>query len=131
MCVFCKIINKEIPASVVYEDDTVLAILDLSQTTKGHTLVMPKKHFETFLDLDKKTVSHVFSVAQNLAIKLKDKLGASGVNILNNSYESAGQSVMHMHVHVLPRYNDDDLKIEFKDHSKNYTLDSVLKEIND
>ena len=131
MCVFCKIINKEIPASVVYEDDTVLAILDLSQATKGHTLVMPKKHFETFLDLDNKTVSHVFSVAQNLAIKLKDKLGASGVNILNNSYPAAGQSVMHMHVHVLPRYNDDDLKIEFKDHSKNYTLDSVLKEIND
>ena len=131
MCVFCKIINKEIPASVVYEDDTVLAILDLSQATKGHTLVMPKKHFETFLDLDKNTVSHVFSVAQNLAIKLKNKLGASGVNILNNSYPAAGQSVMHMHVHVLPRYNDDDLKIEFKDHSKNYTLDSVLKEIND
>lgn len=130
MCVFCKIINGEIPSTKVYEDDKVLAILDLSQAQKGHTLVMPKKHFDTFLDADANTVSHVFEVAQALAKKIKTNLNADGVNILNNSYEAAGQTVMHMHVHIIPRYKNDDLKIEFKDHSNIYKLNDVLAEIN-
>lgn len=131
MCVFCKIINKEIPSSTVYEDSDVLAILDLSQATYGHTLVMPKKHVETFLDLDKDTLEHVFSVTQDLAIKIKDKLGASGINIVNNSYPVAGQSVMHMHVHIVPRYSeDDDFKIVNVDHSSTIKLDEVLAKIN-
>lgn len=132
MCVFCKIINKEIPSSTVYEDDNVLAILDLSQATYGHTLVMPKKHVETFLDLDKETLINVFSVTQDLAIKIKDKLGASGVNILNNSYPVAGQSVMHMHVHIIPRYSSqDDFKVVNVDHSNSIKLSEVLAKIND
>lgn len=132
MCVFCKIINKEIPSSTVYEDKNVLAILDLSQATYGHTLVMPKKHVETFLDLDKETLNNVFSVAQDLAIKIKNKLGASGVNILNNSYPVAGQSVMHMHVHIIPRYsNQDDFKVVNVDHSDTIKLNEVLAKIND
>lgn len=132
MCVFCKIINKEIPSSTVYEDKNVLAILDLSQATYGHTLVMPKKHVETFLDLDKETLNNVFSVTQDLAIKIKNKLGASGVNILNNSYPVAGQSVMHMHVHIIPRYsNQDDFKVVNVDHSDTIKLNEVLAKIND
>ena len=132
MCVFCKIINKEIPSSKVYEDKNVLAILDLSQATYGHTLVMPKKHVETFLDLDKETLNNVFSVTQDLAIKIKNKLGASGVNILNNSYPVAGQSVMHMHVHIIPRYsNQDDFKVVNVDHSDTIKLNEVLAKIND
>lgn len=131
MCVFCKIINKEIPSSTVYEDKNVLAILDLSQATYGHTLVMPKKHVETFLDLDKETLNNVFSVTQDLAIKIKNKLGASGVNILNNSYPVAGQSVMHMHVHIIPRYsNQDDFKVVNVDHSDTIKLNEVLAKIN-
>ncbi len=131
MCVFCKIINKEIPSSTVYEDANVLAILDLSQATYGHTLVMPKKHVETFLDLDKDTLEHVFSVTQDLAIKIKDNLGASGINIVNNSYPVAGQSVMHMHVHIVPRYSEsDDFKIVNVDHSSTIKLDEVLAKIN-
>ncbi len=131
MCVFCKIINKEIPSSVVYEDNDVLAILDLSQATYGHTLVMPKKHVETFLDLDDETTSKVFSVTRNLANKLKNKLGADGINIVNNSYESAGQTVMHMHVHIVPRYKDsDDFKIINVDHSDSIKLEEVLNKIN-
>ncbi len=130
MCIFCKIINNEIPSKKVYEDDDVLAILDLSQAQKGHTLVMPKKHFDTFLDTDSKTISKCFIVANKLANKIKTSLKADGVNILNNSYEAAGQTVMHMHIHIIPRYNNDDLKIEFVDHSKQYNLDDVLNEIN-
>lgn len=130
MCVFCKIINGEIPSTKVYEDDEVLAILDLSQAEKGHTLVLPKKHFDTFLDADDKTCEHVFCVAKNLANKIKTNLNADGINILNNSYEAAGQTVMHMHVHIIPRYNGDDLEIKFKDHSDKYQLKDVLAQIN-
>jgi histidine triad (HIT) family protein len=130
MCVFCKIVDGSIPSSKVYEDDEVLAILDLSQAQKGHTLVMPKKHFDTFLDADANTVKHVFEVTQQLAKKIKTNLNADGVNVLNNTNEAAGQTVMHMHVHIIPRYKNDDLKIEFVDHSKEYQLADVLKEIN-
>jgi len=130
MCVFCKIVAGEIPSKKVYEDDDIIAILDLSQAQKGHTLVIPKKHFDTFLDADTKTAMHVAEVCQSLAIKIKNNLHADGVNILNNSYEAAGQTVMHMHVHIIPRYKDDDLQINFVDHSDKYNLDDVLKEIN-
>ena len=130
MCVFCKIVNGEIPSAKVYEDDQVLAILDLSQAQKGHTLVMPKKHFDTFLDADSDTVKPVFEVTQKLARKIKTNLNADGVNVLNNTNAAAGQSVMHMHVHIIPRYTNDDLEIKFVDHSDKYKLDDVLKEIN-
>jgi histidine triad (HIT) family protein len=130
MCIFCKIVNGEIPSKKIYEDDYVIAILDLSQAEKGHTLVIPKKHYDTFLDADAKTVSHSFEVSQKLAIKIKEKLNADGINILNNTNEAAGQSVMHMHIHIIPRYKNDDLKITFIDHSDKYNLDDVLKEIN-
>ena len=130
MCVFCKIVDGSIPSNKVYEDDEVLAILDLSQAQKGHTLVMPKKHFDTFLDADTNTVKHVFEVTQQLAKKIKTNLNADGVNVLSNTNEAAGQTVMHMHVHIIPRYKNDDLKIEFVDHSKEYQLADVLKEIN-
>jgi histidine triad (HIT) family protein len=130
MCVFCKIINGEIPSAKVYEDEDVLAILDLSQAEKGHTLVLPKKHFDTFLDADDSTCEKVFVVAKKLANKIKTNLNADGVNILNNSYEAAGQTVMHMHVHIIPRFKGDDLEIKFKDHSDKYELKDVLAEIN-
>ncbi|MCR5787439.1 MAG: HIT family protein [Acholeplasmatales bacterium] len=130
MCIFCKIVNGEIPSKKVYEDDKVLAILDLSQAEKGHTLVIPKAHFDTMLDADSQTVSHAFEVASKLANKIKTNLNADGINILNNSYEAAGQTVMHMHIHIIPRYKNDDLKIEFTDHSSLYNLDDVLAEIN-
>lgn len=116
MCVFCKIINHEIPGSRVYEDEDVLAILDLAQVTKGHTLVMPKKHYESFLDVDKETLNKVISVTQDLSLKLEKELGAKGFNILSNVNEVSGQSVNHLHFHIIPRYSDKDaLHLEFKE----------------
>lgn len=102
--VFCKIIDGEIPSTKVYEDDDVLAILDISQVTKGHTLVMPKKHYDNFLSCPQETVHKVFDVAQRIGQAEMQVLGAKGVNILTNVGESAGQSVPHFHVHVIPRY---------------------------
>ncbi len=102
--VFCKIIDGEIPSTKVYEDDDVLAILDISQVTKGHTLVMPKKHYDNFLSCSQETMHKVFDVAQRIGQAEMQVLGAKGVNILTNVGESAGQSVPHFHVHVIPRY---------------------------
>lgn len=130
MCVFCKIINNEIPSKKVYEDESVLAILDLSQLEKGHTLVIPKKHYDTFLECDKDTIDHVIEVTQKLAIKIKNNLSADGVNVLNNSYAAAGQSVMHTHFHIIPRYNNDDFGFKEVNHEGKYDLDKVLEEIN-
>ncbi|MCR5231255.1 MAG: HIT family protein [Acholeplasmatales bacterium] len=129
MCIFCKIINGEIPSKKVYEDDDVLAILDISQATKGHTLVMPKKHYANLFEIDNNVYLKVMAKAKELALKITEKENALGCNILNNCNEAAGQSVMHFHVHILPRYKDDDLKLEFIDHSKIYDLDNILKEI--
>lgn len=129
-CIFCKIINKEIPSKIVYEDDLVIAILDLSQATYGHTLVMPKKHYANIYEIDEDTLAHLIKVVKELALKLKTKLKAAGINILNNNEEAAGQTIMHYHMHILPRYENDDLKISFTDHSKNCNLDKILNEIN-
>ena len=131
MCVFCKIIDGSIPSKKVYEDDDVLAILDISQATVGHTLVMPKKHYANILEIPADTYTKVMLKAKEIAEKLDKKLKPKGINILNNCGEVAGQTVMHYHVHVLPRYNDEELKIEFTDHSSVVNLDDILKEIND
>ncbi len=103
-CIFCKIANGEIPSSIVYEDDDVIAILDISQATYGHTLVMPKAHYENFLEVPHDIMHKVMDVAQRIGIAEVSVLGAKGVNILTNVGEAAGQSVMHFHVHIIPRY---------------------------
>ena len=129
MCIFCKIINGDIPSKKVYEDKDVLAILDISQATKGHTLVIPKKHYDNILSINEDDYLAVMKKVKELSNKIVKNLGAEGVNILNNCNEVAGQSVMHFHVHIIPRYKKDDLKLEFIDHSKDSNLDETLKEI--
>ena len=91
-CIFCKIINKEIPGKIIYEDDVCIAFLDLSQATYGHTLVIPKKHFENILEVDAQTLAHVMQVTQKLAKQIVEKLNAKGLNILTNTNEVAGQN---------------------------------------
>ena len=113
-CIFCKIVKGEIPCTKIYEDQDVLAFLDISQTTIGHTLVIPKEHFDNFLYVPKDLVGKTFSAAQKVAQALTAGLGAKGINILNNTNEIAGQTVMHFHVHVIPRYSlEDNIKLEF------------------
>lgn len=115
MCIFCDIIEGKIPSYTIYEDDTVKAFLDISQVTKGHTLVVPKVHYDNFLECDSETMKHVMEVAQTLGKNIKHKLNANGMNILSNINEVAGQSVNHFHVHLIPRYDENDAcVIEFK-----------------
>lgn len=129
MCIFCKIIANEIPSSKVYEDDNVLAILDLSQTTKGHTIVMPKKHYANILDIPSDELAYLIKKVQTIAKQLVDKLDAKGFNIIVNTNEAAGQSVMHLHIHIIPRYDENDgLKVEYIANEK-ADLNAVLEEI--
>ena len=129
MCIFCKIIDHEIPSSVVYEDDDVLAILDVSQVTYGHTLVMPKKHTANIIEADEDTVQKCIVTAKRLAKQIVDNTGATGVNILTNCGESAGQSVDHLHFHIIPRYDENDaIDLKFNESPKQ-DLDEVLKTI--
>lgn len=128
MCVFCKIIDGDIPSSKVYEDDEVLAILDLSQVTKGHTLVMPKKHYANILEIPAEELGSLIQKVQMIAKDLIAKLGANGCNILVNTNEVAGQTVMHLHIHIIPRYDETDgITIEFKE--SGLDLNEVLKTI--
>lgn len=127
MCIFCKIANHEIPSKIVYEDDKYLAFLDLSQTTYGHTLVIPKKHSKNIFELDESSFD-IMKVVKKVALILKEKLNPIGINIISNN-ERPLQSVEHFHIHIIPRYEDDNFDIGFKDNSKIYNLDDVLEEI--
>lgn len=119
MCIFCMIANHEINSSIIYEDEQVVAFLDLSQVTKGHTLVVPKKHYENVLECDSETLGHVIKVTQMLSKRIMERMKAKGVNILNNCNEVAGQSVMHMHFHIIPRYSENDaIEIKFNESEK-------------
>lgn len=130
-CIFCKIAEKEIPGKIVYEDDICLAFLDLSQTTNGHTLVIPKKHYQNILEVDDSDLAHIILVTKKLANKIMDKLNAKGVNILTNANEVAGQTVMHFHLHIIPRYDDNDkIEINFTDRANEVDLDEILNKIN-
>ncbi|MFA6795996.1 MAG: HIT family protein [Bacilli bacterium] len=112
-CIFCKIARGEVPCLKVYEDAEILAFLDTSPASKGHTLVITKEHFDSMLTVPGDLLDKTFRVAQKVAQALETKLGAKGINILTNIHELAGQSVHHFHVHVIPRYNPNDgLKLE-------------------
>lgn len=126
-CIFCKITKKEIPGKILYEDELCLAFLDLSQTTDGHTLVIPKTHYKNILDVDDQTLAHMMKVTQKLARLIVTNMNASGVNILTNANEIAGQTVMHFHLHIIPRYQQNDqITINFTDRSNDVDLDKIL-----
>lgn len=130
MCVFCKIINGEIPSYKIYETDTVMAFLDISQNTKGHTLVIPKKHIESIFDLDEQTGRDLFEAVIKTTNILKNKLGFKDVNLLNNNGSLAGQVVNHYHIHIIPRYGNDECYFKESPHDPNFEeLASLHKQI--
>ena len=127
MCIFCKIANHEIPSKVIYEDDKYISFLDLSQTTKGHTLVIPKKHSKNIYELDEESLD-ILKVVKIVANKIKEAYHPIGINIISNN-ERPLQSVEHFHIHLIPRYEDDDFDILFKDRSDKYNLDEIKEDI--
>ena len=109
-CIFCKIINGDIPSFKIYEDEHVLAFLDITQGTKGNTLIIPKKHVKNLYELDEETTQQVFKVVPKIAKALKKTFNPIGLNMINNN-DKPLQSVFHFHVHLIPRYEDDGMEL--------------------
>ena len=107
MCLFCDIISGDIQSYKIYEDEYTYAFLDISDDCIGHTLVVPKKHYENMLDVDNETLNHVMATVTKLSRHYVDNCGYTGVNIVNNSGIDAQQTVLHLHVHIMPRKADD------------------------
>lgn len=110
-CIFCKIISKEIPADIIYEDTDVLAFLDLHPVNRGHALVVPKKHSEDLLHLDDEDAGPVMIKIKKVATAVLKATGAAGFNLHVNTGSSAGQVIFHTHFHIIPRYANDGLKM--------------------
>lgn len=129
-CIFCKIINQEIPSYKVYEDEKVYAFLDITQVTKGHTLVIPKEHVADIFDYHHDLAADVFARVPKIARALERAFPEmEGLNIINNNKELAYQSVFHSHIHLIPRYGkEDDFSIHFGNNQENYNPEE-MKEI--
>ena len=113
-CIFCKIANGMIPSKTIYEDEDFRVILDLGPATKGHALILPKQHSDNLYELPDETAAKVMVLAKKMAAKMTEKLQCDGFNIVQNNGEVAGQTVMHYHLHLIPRYQDDGQKILWK-----------------
>lgn len=128
-CVFCKIVNGEIPSYKIYEDDFVYAFLDIAGDCYGHTLVVPKKHCENVLDCDSVSLAHILPAIQKISKHFVEHCGFDGVNVLNASGKAAQQSVFHLHFHIIPRKQDDGVDAwPFKEEHK-YDLAEVCKRL--
>lgn len=126
-CIFCKIINQEIPSYKVYEDEEVYAFLDISQVTKGHTLIVPKKHVDDIFEYDEELAATIFARVPKIARALEKALPKMiGLNVVNNNKEVAYQSVFHSHIHLIPRYGKkDDFSIHFGNHQEQYNTEEL------
>ena len=110
-CIFCKLANNDIPSHKIYEDDDFLVFLDVFPSSLGHTLIIPKSHYENIFDIPEDTAANLQRLVVKTATTLKNSLGTHHINILQNNGKTAGQTVFHYHVHLIPRYENDDVSI--------------------
>jgi histidine triad (HIT) family protein len=110
-CIFCKIIVGELPATIVDEDARTVSFMDINPATRGHALVIPRAHSRDLLSVEPEDLAAVALAAQRLALRMSERLGAAGVNVINSCGAAAWQTVFHFHVHVIPRYADDPLRL--------------------
>ena len=113
-CIFCKIAGGDIPSATLYEDDDFRVILDASPASKGHALILPKEHYANLYELDDEVAAKVLVLAKKMITKLTDILGCDGYNIVQNNGEIAGQTVFHFHMHLIPRYEGDQVALTWK-----------------
>ena len=113
-CIFCKIAAGEIPSTTIYEDDDFRVILDIEPASKGHALILPKEHFANLYELDDALAAKALVVAKKVITQMTEVLGCDGYNVLQNNGTAAGQRVFHFHMHLIPRYKEDDVKIGWK-----------------
>lgn len=112
-CIFCKIAAGEIPSATIYEDDDFRVILDIEPASKGHALILPKEHYANLYELPEELAAKALVVAKKVVTKMTDVVGCDGYNVLQNNGEVAGQTVFHFHMHLIPRYKDDDVTIKW------------------
>ena len=112
-CIFCKIANGEIPSATIYEDENARVILDIAPAAKGHAILLVKKHVANIFELDAETAAKIFAVVPKVATAIKEELGCDGMNILQNNGEAAGQTVFHLHIHFIPRWNNDTVTVKW------------------
>lgn len=128
-CVFCKIISGEFSSRKIYEDENVFAFLDIAKDVDGHILVVPKKHVKNILDCDEDTLAQLMVAVKKISNHLVDNCGYKGVNLLNASDESAGQSVPHFHIHIIPRKADDGIDAWPKFTGSKLDLDEMMNRL--
>lgn len=110
-CIFCKLANGVFPTATVYEDEDFRAIMDIEPAAKGHVLLIPKQHMPNLLEADEATLAKALPVAKKIANAMVKALGCDGVNVLQNNNEAAWQTVFHLHIHLIPRYNGDNMNM--------------------
>ena len=113
-CIFCKIIGGEIPATVIDQDERTIAFMDINPATRGHALVATREHVRDLLDIGPEDLAATITAAQRLARRMTERLGADGINVLNNTGAASWQEVFHYHLHVIPRYHDDPLRLPWR-----------------
>lgn len=129
-CIFCRIACGEIPSKTLYEDEQFRVILDLGPATKGHALILPKDHAANLYELPEETAAAVMKLAKKMALKMRDKLHCDGLNLVQNNGETAGQTVPHFHLHLIPRYKGDGQNINWVPGKPSQEeLEAVRKEI--
>lgn len=112
-CIFCKIAAGEIPSATLYEDDEFRVILDLGPASKGHALILPKEHYRNLYDIDEETAAKAMKLAKKMVKKMTDVLGCDGYNVVQNNEPCAGQTVFHFHMHLIPRYEGDNVGLSW------------------
>ena len=133
-CIFCKIAAGEIPSRKIYEDKDLIAIMDLNQTSKGHSLIIQKEHCTNIYDIDEDIAAKVMKTAKKLATKMTVALNCDGFNLLQNNGETAGQTMFHFHMHLIPRYKDADnnmlkfTSVSFSDEEMDAIREQIIKD---
>ncbi len=133
-CIFCKIAAGEIPSRKIYEDSDLIAIMDLNPTSKGHSLIIPKDHCTNIYDIDEDIAAKVMKTAKKLATKMTVALNCDGFNLLQNNGETAGQTMFHFHMHLIPRYKDADnnmlkfTSVSFSDEEMDAIREQIIKD---
>ena len=133
-CIFCKIAAGEIPSRKIYEDKDLIAIMDLSPTSKGHSLIIPKEQYTNIYDIDEEIAGKVMKTAKKLSTKMTVALNCDGFNLLQNNGETAGQTMFHFHMHLIPRYKDADnnmlkfTSVSFSDEEMDSIRDQIIKD---
>jgi histidine triad (HIT) family protein len=129
-CIFCKVLSGEIPSEQIYEDDHAVSVMDINPWTRGHAVVFPRKHATNLFEIDDDELEHVAVAAKRVATKMRDTLDCDGINLLQSNGRAAWQTIFHLHVHVIPRYDGDPLQLPIRpEPATPEELAAVAKEI--